>query len=223
MVEVVIRAGVGTRERPDESPSFPVRILCLGTSMRPSVAAMILLALGLLHAELGHGQVLKEPASVGPPVEMRAHYDLSPPLSMAVPIPTHEVNGEPSYGQVLFGTGLGAVLGGAVGAGVGHVLWGEPADYTMIPGLGLASGAILGSVPGMYLGARWASGRAGHPVLTGAAAVGGAALGVLVGGVVYDAVYQRDGAKAPAVLGLALGVSVSLNLTSLAEWRVGVH
>ena len=32
MVKVVIRAGVGSRERPDDSPSFLVRTLCLGTA-----------------------------------------------------------------------------------------------------------------------------------------------------------------------------------------------
>lgn len=187
--------------------------------MRSLATAAMLFALGLLHAEAGHGQVLDESWSGIATEEVQDQ--LAAPTDLAVPVPVDRVGGEPSYRRVLVGTAVGGVVGAAVGAGVGHLLWGKPRDYTMFPGLDLAFGAVLGTVPGVFVGARRASGGAGHPLATGAAALGGVALGLLVGGSVYDAVYQRDGAKAPAILGVGLGVSISLGVPSFTEWKIG--
>jgi hypothetical protein len=52
------------------------------------------------------------------------------------------------------GTTLGAIVGGATGLGIIAMTRGEPADGSMLPWGDLAAGAVLGSIPGMYLGAR---------------------------------------------------------------------
>jgi hypothetical protein len=123
-----------------------------------------------------------------------------------------------SQPRIASGTLAGAIVGGAVGLGVVAMTRGERADGDMFPWADLAAGAVLGSVPGMYLGARLSSGGEGNPLATGAAAVGGTALGIAAGVAVGGMLARGDTGKAPEILGIALGVAIPVGLTSFAEW-----
>jgi hypothetical protein len=95
---------------------------------------------------------------------------------------------------------------------------GQTSDGNMFPWADLAAGALLGSIPGMYLGARAGSGREGNPWLTGAASVGGTALGLAAGVAVGSLLAQGNAGQSPEIIGIGLGVAIPLALTSLAEW-----
>jgi hypothetical protein len=123
------------------------------------------------------------------------------------------------YARVLTGTTIGAVIGGAAGLALAATLRGESAEVDMFPWAGLVAASVLGSIPGMYAGARIGSGGQGSAWRTGAAAVGGTALGLLASVAVGGALAQADTGKAPEVFGIAIGIAVPLALTSLTEWR----
>jgi hypothetical protein len=187
--------------------------------MRTLVATLFLFGSGLFHAETGAGQLRAEPGNASQAQEVPFPGRPPVPLASATTGTAAMVQGGPSYGRVVIGTTLGAVVGGAAGLGMVAMIRGEPADGHMFPAGDLLAGAVLGSIPGMYLGARLSSGRQGNPWVTGAASVGGTALGILVGAAVGGLLAPGDTGKAPEILGVALGVAVPLGLTSLAEWR----
>jgi hypothetical protein len=126
----------------------------------------------------------------------------------------------PPIERVVLGTTIGAIAGAGVGLGIVAMTRKQTsADENMLPGAQYVAGAVIGSIPGMLLGAHIANGQRGNPLLTGVAAVGGTALGLLAGGVVGNRLAQGDTGKAPEVVGVSLAVAIPVVLTSLVERR----
>jgi hypothetical protein len=180
----------------------------------------LLFGMGLSVTGTADGQIRPEPWTDRQPASSRLHRESLnvSPLGRGSELTTvwRDV---PSYPRVAVGTTIGGVLGGAAGLAIVAATREKPADASMFPWVDLAAGGVLGSTTGMYLGARMSSGGQGNPWLTGAAAVGGTALGVLGGLVIGDLLSQGTGGKVPEILGTAIGISIPLGVTSFVEWK----
>ncbi|CAN5752713.1 hypothetical protein BH23GEM6_BH23GEM6_13120 [soil metagenome] len=188
--------------------------------MRIFATVLFLVAVGHIATDPAYGQFPTDPLNAGQSLAEAFGGELP-----ATPISAFDYNSpttvliRPSLERVVIGTTVGAIIGGAAGLGVVAMTRGEPADGNMLPWGDLAAGTVLGSIPGMYLGARIASGRQGNPWLTGAAAVGGTALGLIAGAAIGGLLAQADTGKAPEVIGLAIAVAIPVGVTSWVESR----
>jgi hypothetical protein len=188
--------------------------------MKKVVVFVLVLGTGILTTNVVHGQILSEPWPAGIPRAQSHPMDAT--FGSSIIPHTHPSATAPAqarYERVATGTLLGAAAGGAAGLAVVALLRGDPGDANMFPWADLAAGAVLGSIPGMYLGARLSNERRGNPFLTGTSAVGGTALGLVAGLAVGTLLAEGNTGLVPVVLGTALGIAVPVGLTSFVEWR----